>query len=155
MPSAAPIRAKDHQSDQRAIAQTGMRHHIDAVEQRARFRWIEHRRLPGRDDMTRPAHRSGRVDWHDLAGDEPIEQMPDRGEPLFDARRGQFARGRLDPRRDVHRLDGGDRRHAGARAPAEKFIGGAGIGPARVRVADVGGEEFEEAHAGTLAGGGD
>jgi enoyl-CoA hydratase len=32
---------------------------------------------------------------------------------------------------------------------------GAGIGPARVRVADVGGEEFEEAHAGALAGDGD
>ena len=48
-----------------------------------------------------------------------------------------------------------DRRHAGARAPGQKFLRGAGIGPARVRVADVGGEEFEEAHAGALAGGGD
>ena len=61
----------------------------------------------------------------------------------------------LDPGRDVHRLDGGDRRHAGARAPGQKFLRGAGIGPARVRVADVGGEEFEEAHAGALAGGRD
>jgi hypothetical protein len=43
---------------------------------------------------------------------------------------------------------------ADACAPAQKFIGGAGVGPARVRVADVGGEEFEAAHAGTLAGGG-
>ena len=39
-------------------------------------------------------------------------------------------------------------------AVGQEFIGGAGIGPARVRVADVGGEEFEEAHAGALAGGG-
>ena len=61
----------------------------------------------------------------------------------------------LDPGGDVHRLDGADRRHAGARAPGQEFIGGAGIGPARVRVADVGREEFEEAHAGALAGGGD
>ena len=38
---------------------------------------------------------------------------------------------------------------------AEEFLGGPGIGPARVRVADVGGEEFEEAHRGALAGGGD
>src|SRR6202011_2017575 len=44
---------------------------------------------------------------------------------------------------------------AGIRAPAEEFLRGAGIGPARVRIADVGGEEFEEAHAGALAGGGD
>ena len=61
----------------------------------------------------------------------------------------------LDPGRDMHRLDGGDRRHADARAPGQKFLGGAVIGPARVRVADVGGEEFEEAHRGALAGGGD
>jgi hypothetical protein len=42
--------------------------------------------------------------------------------------------------RFMSRLDGGDRRHADARAPAEEFIGGAGIGPAGVRVADVGRE---------------
>ena len=38
--------------------------------------------------------------------------------------------------------------HAGGRARGKEFIGGAGIGPARVRVADVGRKEFEEAHAG-------
>ena len=55
----------------------------------------------------------------------------------------------------MHRLNGADRRHPCARAPGQEFIGGAGIGAARVRVADIGGEEFEEAHAGALAGGGD
>jgi hypothetical protein len=50
---------------------------------------------------------------------------------------------------------GADRRHAHTRAPGQKFIGSAGVRPARVRVADVGREEFEEAHAGALAGGGD
>jgi hypothetical protein len=34
-----------------------------------------------------------------------------------------------------------------------EFLGGAGIGPARVRVADVGGEEFEDAHRGAITGG--
>ena len=81
--------------------------------------------------------------------------MTDRGEPLLYARRCQLARAGLDPGGDVHRLHGGDRRHAGGRAPGQEFIGSAGIGAARVRVADVGGEEFEEAHAGALAGGGD
>ena len=93
-------------------------------------------------------------DRHHLAGDEPVEQMADRGKPLLDARRRELARANLDPGRDVHRLHGADRRHAGARTPGQKFIGGAGVGPARVRVADVGGEEFEEPHAGALAGGG-
>jgi hypothetical protein len=34
-------------------------------------------------------------------------------------------------------------------------VGGAGIGAAGVRVTDVGGEEFEEAYAGSIAGGDD
>ena len=105
--------------------------------------------------MPGPAHRAGRIDRHHLAGDEPIEQVADRGEPLLDARRRELARASLDPRGDVHWLHGADRRHAGARAPGQEFIGGAGVGPARVRVADVGGKEFEEAHAGALAGGSD
>jgi hypothetical protein len=103
--------------------------------------------LPGRHDVPGPAHRAGRIDRHHLAGDEPIEQVADRGEPLLDARRRELARASLDPRGDVHWLHGADRRHAGARAPGQEFIGGAGVGPARVRVADVGGEELEEAHA--------
>ena len=122
---------------------------------RPRLGGIEHRRLPAGHDVPGPAHRRGRVDRHDLAGDQPVEQVTDRSEPLLDARRGQLARAGLDPGGDVHRLDGGDRRHAGARAPGQKFLGGAGIGSPRVRVADVGREEFEEAHRGALAGGGD
>ena len=34
---------------------------------------------------------AGRVDRHDLAGDEPVKQMADRSEPLLDARRRQLA----------------------------------------------------------------
>jgi hypothetical protein len=103
--------------------------------------------------MPGPAYRSGRVDRHDLAGDEPVEQVTDRGEPLLHTRRRELARASLDPGGDVHRLDGGDRRHASARAPGQKFVRGARVGPPRVRVADVGGEEFKEAHRGALAGG--
>ena len=33
----------DHKPDQRAIAQAGMVRYIDAVKERPRFRWIEHR----------------------------------------------------------------------------------------------------------------
>jgi hypothetical protein len=55
----------------------------------------------------------------------------------------------------AHRPHGADRRDAGARASGQKFIGGSGRRPAGVRVADVGGEDFEEADAGALASGGD
>jgi hypothetical protein len=34
----------------------------------------------------------------------------------------------------MHRLNRGDRRPAGIGAPSQKFLGGAGIGPAHVRV---------------------
>jgi hypothetical protein len=120
----------------------------------ARFGRIEYRRLPRRHNVPGPSYRAGGIDWHHLAGHQPVEQMADRGKPLLDSRRHELARCPLDPGGDVHRLDGRDRRHADARAPAEKFFCSSSIGPARVRVADVGRQEFEEAHAGTLAGGG-
>ena len=85
---ADPREGIDHEPDQRAIAQTGLRRDIDAVEQRARLGRIEHWRLPARHDVPGPAHRAGRVDRHDLADHEPIEQMAQRREPLLDGRRG-------------------------------------------------------------------
>jgi hypothetical protein len=48
-----------------------------------------------------------------------------------------------------------DRRHAGVRAPGQKLCDGAAVGAPRVWVADIGGEEFEEAQLRALAGGGD
>jgi hypothetical protein len=33
-------------------------------------------------DVARPAHRGGQLDRHHLAGDEPIEQVADRGETV-------------------------------------------------------------------------
>jgi hypothetical protein len=43
------------------VAQAGMRRDIDVIEQRARFRRIEHRRLPGRHNVPGPAYRAGRM----------------------------------------------------------------------------------------------
>jgi len=116
-------------------------------EQRARLSRIEYGCLPGRHDMARPAYRSDRVDRHHLTGDEPVEQMTDRGEPLLGARCRKLARCGLDPSGEctgcTTAIDG----TPAGRAPGEEFIRGAGIGAPRVRVADVGREEFEEAHA--------
>ncbi len=61
----------------------------------------------------------------------------------------------LDPGGDVQRLHGRDRRHAMILAPGQEVGHGAAVGAARVRVADVGGEEFKEAERGALAGSGD
>ena len=81
--------------------------------------------------------------------------MPDRGEALLDGRRGSLAAELLDVGRDVQRLHVGDRGDAGALAPGQKFPRRLRVGAARVLVADVGGEEFEEADLRALAGGDD
>jgi hypothetical protein len=52
----------------------------------------------------------------------------------------------------VQRLDGRDRRDPPALAPGQELDDGAGIGAAGVRVADRGGEEFQEAELRALAG---
>jgi hypothetical protein len=121
---------------------------VDAVKQRPRFGGIEHRGLSGRDDVARPAHSVRRVDRHDLAIDQPVKQVAQRREPLLDRGRGEFAGRSLDPCADVHRLYVGDRQHSDVRALGQRFLCGAVVGPPRVRIADVGREEFEEAHAG-------
>lgn len=54
----------------------------------------------------------------------------------------------------MRRLDAAIDGTAVAVHPGQEFICGLSVGAARVRVADFGHEEFEEAHAGTLAGGG-
>jgi hypothetical protein len=102
-----------------------------------------------------PPHRVRWVDRHDLAVDQPVEQMPQRGEPPLYRGCRKLARRRLDPRCDMHGLDGGDRSHASARAPGQELLDSPVVGPSGLRVAAVGGEELEEAGAGALAGDGD
>ena len=58
----------------------------------------------------------------------------------------------LDVRRDHRRLDPVEVGDAARRAPAEKLRDGLGIRGARVAVADIRGEEFDEAPGGAFAG---
>src|ERR1700738_4846226 len=64
----------------------------------------------------------------------------------YDRGRRKIARRRLDPRRDMHPLNGVDRRHAGTRTTLQKFFCSPSIGSSCVRIANVGGEEFEKTH---------
>ena len=92
---------------------------------------IEHRRLAGFHDVLRPAHRGGRVHRHHLAGDQPVEQHPHRGELLLHARRPVFLLQLVHPGRHVERPDGRER-EAALLAPGEEPAARAGIGAARV-----------------------
>ena len=67
----------------------------------------------------------------------------------------QVSRLLLDPSGDVRRLHGGDRPHPVGVAPGHELRRGVGVGPPRVRVADVGCREFQEAERGAISGGGD
>jgi hypothetical protein len=119
----------------------------------ALFRRIEHRRL-----SVRHHYRGSRTDAAGLTGTTwPVTSQSNRWRiaASFCLTLGAAcSRAGLDPGGDVHRLDASDRPHTGARAPGQKFIRGASIGAARVRVADVGREKLEEAPAGARAGGG-
>jgi hypothetical protein len=122
---------------------------LDAVEERACLGRIEHRRLAGFNEVGGAAHRGGRVDRHDLADHQPIEEMPHGGEPLLGGRRRELvARQCLDSGGDMQRLHRGDRLHTDALAPRDEVGSGAAVSASGVRVADVGREEFEKAELG-------
>ena len=147
--------AVDHQCDQRPIAQARRCRDVDAVEQLPRLGGIEHRRLALAHDMRRPAHGRGRINRHHLAGHQPVEQVADGGELLLDRGRGNLARLRFDPGRDMQRLHGYERWHAMHLAPGQKLGHGTAVGPAGVLVADRRGEELEETPLRLIAGRGD
>ncbi len=146
---------KHHQPDQRPIPETNGCRDIDAVEQLPGFARIEHRGLALARCITRSAHGRGRIVRHDLAGDEPVEQVADRRELLLDGRRRRRLRLQFDLGRHMQRLHDGNRRHAGAGASREKVTGRASIRTPCMRVAGRRREELEESHAGPLASGGD
>ena len=136
--------AVDHERDQRPVAQPGMARDIDAVEQRPCLHRFQHRCFPLFDDVRGSANRGCWIEWHDLPHHQPIEQMADGSETQLRRGRRALARLQLDPGGDMERLDGGDRRHPSFGAPMQEAGDGAAVGAARVRVADVGGEELQK-----------
>ena len=122
------------------------------VEERPRLRGGEHRGLAGLDHMLRAAHRARGIEGQDLADDEPVEEHPQRGEVLLDARRREYPGELLDVGRDDHRLDLVEG-EASALAPFGEAAHGREVGEAGVGVPDVGGEELPEAPLGAHGGG--
>jgi hypothetical protein len=79
----------------------------------------------------------------------------DRREMLLDRRRAVAARQRLDIGRDMVCADRAKLGDAVHREPVEEAAHGDAIGGARVRVADVRGEEIDEPQRRAVTGGGD
>ena len=128
--------------DQRSVAQVAHSLGWDAVDQPPPFVALQHRRLARLDDVLGAADRGGRVVRHHLADHQPVEQHADGSELLL------HTRGR---RAGLQCLDVGAhvvrpylrQRQAALLAPRQKTSARACIGAARVRIADIGGEEFD------------
>ena len=85
---------KKHRGQERPVAQAdqvwnlaavlGLVLHRDALEKRPGLLGGQDRRFSPGDDMLRPPDRVGRVDGHDLAGHQPVEEHADGGEVLLD-----------------------------------------------------------------------
>ncbi len=105
---ADPAEAVDHQRDQRPVDQPYQCADVVAVEQLPGLGRVEHRRLTFPNTVRRPAHRGSRVKRHDLAHDQPVEQVADGGELLLHRRRGTLTSLALDPRSHMQRLDCSD-----------------------------------------------
>ena len=141
---ADPRERIDHEADQRPVAQPDRCGHVDRVDQLARLGRVEHRRLAAPHAIRRAAHRHGRVLRHHLRAHQPVEQVPDPGEPLLHRRHRDMAAELLDPGGDMQRLDLGKGGDPALGAPAEKIGHAAGISAAGVRIADRGGEKLQE-----------
>lgn len=100
-------------------------------------------------------HRRRRILANDLTDDQPVEQPADRRKVLLDRRRAVDVRQHLDIGRDMMRADFAELGEILHLEPGEELAHGDAIGGARVRVADVRGEEIDEAQPGALAGVGD
>ena len=93
--------------------------------------------------MLRAPHRARWVERQDLADHQPVEQHPDRRQVLLHARRRELPRELLYIGRDHHRLhlSQGD---AVVPAPVGEPPHRDQVGTPRIRVPDMGGEEFPE-----------
>ena len=151
---ADPGEAVDHDPDQRPVAQSDQCGGLDRVQQLARLLGGEHRRLAALDHVLGPAHRTCRVGLQNPAGGQVVEQLPDGGQVLLDRGLRRLGAELLDVGGDAERLDLVQLELALV-APVEELFHRARVGHARVAVADVGGEELDEAAAGAFALGAD
>ena len=141
-----------HKAYQGAVAQTDQRICVDPVQQAAGLTGRQHRRLAGFHEVFRAAHRTGRVKRYGLADHEPVEQHSDGRQVLLDGRWRVGLRQLLNVGGHDHRLNPVQRQAPGL-APVGEPVRGRQVGHARVRVTDVGGEEFPEPFFGIVGAG--
>ena len=105
---------------------------------------VKHRRLADLHDVLRSAHGAGRIERHDLANHQPVEQHPNGRQVLFDRGRRIGLCQQLHVGGHHHRLDA-VKPLAVHLAPVGEPETGNQIRLPGIRVADRGGEELPEA----------
>ena len=143
---ADPREGIDHQRDQGAVSLAGEGVLGNAGEQDAGLFDGEHGRAADPDAVRGSANVCGGAGRQDLAQDQPVEELAETGELLLDGG-GRDVRGAaFDPGGDVDGLDPGELADAGGLlAPGKETGRGAGIGRARVGIAELRREELEVA----------
>jgi len=132
----------DHQGNKRAVAQAGKGCGVDRVYQGTCLVHIQDRGFAFPLGVLRPAHGVGRIHGEDLGHHHPIEQHPQRGQPLLDRGLGMLPQLVLDEGGNVDRLDLGDILDAMHSTECGELPNRFHVGAAGVLVADVGAEEI-------------
>jgi len=140
----------DHQRNECSVTEAHHVGDVNAVQEHARVRGREHRRLATLITITRAFDARCGIERQLLADHHPVKEHPDRCQVLLHGLWRAFLGQEFNVGRDDHRLDGGQLSTA-LLTPRQKLLQGASIGGARVRVPDVSGEEFQEALSGALA----
>ncbi len=142
-----------------AISEGGNQHPVaqvanvlsrDGVDQPPPLIAFQHGSFAGLYHVLWAADGRCRVRGHHLAGHQPVEQHPYGCELLLHIRRRMGLLAALYICRNIKRPHS-RKRPAALVAPGEKLRAGAHVSPARVRVADVGGEEVDIAPGGVVA----
>jgi hypothetical protein len=100
------------------------------------------------DTLFGSADRKGLVDWNNLAGDEPIEEHPNRCEVLLYRR--LVARTLLDVGGDYDWIDLFDGSDAALIKPVKESLHHVAIGPACIFVSNARGKKLDEGVPGEM-----
>jgi hypothetical protein len=152
--SADASEAENHDGDDRTVAQADQCRGVDTVEEFAGVIGGQDGRLSTLHDVTRAAHGGRGVHRDDLSDDEVIEQHADGGEVLLYGRLGEALAEFFNVSSHDDRFEPFER-ETFPFAPGAELSNGASVCGASIPVANIGGEELDEAMRSVVAGGGD
>ena len=143
-----PREGVDHERDERPIAQAHHGARVDAREKLPRLLGGKDGSLPLLHDMPRASDCVRWIGREHLVDHEPVEEHPQGGKLLLDRGRGEPCREFLNIGGDVDGPDLHERSDPVRGAPSPEAGDRLGIGFPGMGIAELGGEEFQDAFLG-------